>query len=138
MKHSDQIHEILKRVKVAHMSNVKWRKLFEACENFGEPIGGVRWKFIGSEDSFLCSICVSDCLIDDARFGDCDPSPYAKLKEIEWIEIPEKFDDPRSDAKRKLPEKRNDVLAIVCYLNSVGKFPIFKSEKGIRIVGYEW
>ncbi len=138
MSRDDEIEKILRGAKAAHMSNAKWKKLFEACEKYGEPIGGVSWKFIWSDASFKNTICVSENLIDEKRFGDCDPSPYAELREIEWIEIPRKYEDPKSDPKRRLPEKYNDISSLILYLSAIAEFPIIENQNSIKIVGYEW
>ncbi len=120
------------------MSNAKWRKLFQACKDYPQDIGGTSWKFIGHSGAIISTLCANDSLLDEGRFGDCDPSPYADLKEIEWVYIPIVFADPHEDKQRPLPKLKNDISAIKEHLNTYAKFPIIEVEDGVKVIGYEW
>ncbi|WP_115718468.1 hypothetical protein [Gallaecimonas mangrovi] len=118
------------------MSNAKWCKLFEAVSHYETAIGGVRWKFSWSDESFVHSLEVLANLIGGRHFGDGGPAAFAELKDIEWIAIPAQYPDKGSSAKRPLPERYNNIAAIVDYLAKVAQFPIVASEEGIKIMGY--
>lgn len=137
MKDSE-VSDLLSKAKVTHMSNAKWRKFLEACESFNEPINGVQWKFVWSKEPFFNTIYVRNALINESTFGDCTPAPYAELREIEWVSIPEFYEDPRSDPKRRLPQKNNNIKMIVEHIMKYGQFPIFYNENGFQVLGYEW
>ncbi|MBT1065488.1 hypothetical protein KJY73_18015 [Bowmanella sp. Y26] len=138
MSDEDKIDKLVRSAKVAHMSNAKWRKLFFACEEYPENIGGVLWKFLDWDRHIECSICATDALLDDERFGDCSPAPYVSLREIEWIFIPAVYSNRHADAKRPLPNLSNDLRSIQEHLLKYSQFPLSIDSTGIRIVGYEW
>ncbi|WP_445363546.1 hypothetical protein ACJJIQ_02045 [Microbulbifer sp. ANSA003] len=138
MTNVDKIEQLIQRAKLAHMSNAKWRKLFKICGEYSQSIGGIMWKFVGCDTLINCTICVTDCLLDEERFADYFPNPYAKLNEIEWIFIPYKYSDPNSDPKRPLPLLENNLTALIEHLEKYCKFPITNTENGIKIIGYEW
>lgn len=133
----DKTEILIQSAKVAHMSNSRWRKLFAASEQYSTVIGGVLWKFVAWDRPIEHSLCVTDCLLDDERFGDCLPVPYAALREIEWVFIPHYYDDPREDKKRKLPRLANDLPALIQHYQGYGHFPINEINDGIKILGYE-
>lgn len=133
-----RVESKIANAKVAHMSNAKWRKLFQACEEYPQVIGGTSWKFIGYSSAIISTLCANSSLLDDERFADCDPSPYADLKEIEWVHIPMVFSDAHEDKHRPLPKQKNDISAITEHLNTYGNFPIIEVENGVNIIGYEW
>ncbi len=134
----ENISSVIQQAKVAYMSNAKWRKFFKACESCTSPIEGVEWKFVWSKNSFARSIYVSNALINESMFGDCPPSPYAQLREIDWILIPQLYKDPRSDSKRPLPQQTNDIDKILEHIKKYGQFPIFHTDNGFKILGYKW
>ncbi len=134
----DKIESKIFKAKVSYMSNAKWRKLFTACEDYSADIGGTLWKFIGHPTPIESSLCAANALLDNERFADCLPAPYACLREIEWVFIPSIFENPHSDKKRPLPKLNNDISAIKEHLSKYSKFPVIEGSNGIKIIGYEW
>lgn len=74
----------------------------------------------------------------ETTFDDCLPYPYGPYKEIEWLLIPSEYPHPKSDEKRPLKNKENNLTYIKSIIGGLGKYPIEVSEQGLKIVGYEW
>lgn len=133
----DSTELLISKANVRYMSNTKWKKLFLASENFVGVIGGAVWKIVGSESTFINNLNVSGLLENNARFGDCLPSPYLELKNIESILIPKSYNCRESGIRDPL-QKDNDLKGFKAHLESYGNFPIFESSDGLEIRGYDW
>lgn len=134
---TDSTELLISKANVRYMSNAKWKKLFLASESFGGLIGGVVWKIVGSDSTFINSLNVSDLLENNAYFGDCLPSPYLDLKSIESIFIPRSY-SCRERGFREPLQKVNDLKGFKAHLESYGNFPVFESADGLEIRGYDW
>jgi hypothetical protein len=95
------------------MSDTKWRKAFRAISEAGLRIGGMLVKFIDVEEPkrmrFPPSLACPLADMDTIEFGPTE------LRSIEWIEV------------------EADIEAL---LTPLGQFPIAKSDRGSRLVGY--
>lgn len=119
----------------SHMSNAKWRKLLEVLADPANEVGLIRWKFIGDARVFETRVPDKSHLLEDS-FGDCLPYPYGEYKEIEYVEIPSSYADPRSDPKRPLPDQTHNLQLIQERIARLGMYPIEMSQERMRIVGY--
>ncbi|MCO1336543.1 hypothetical protein MO867_19615 [Microbulbifer sp. OS29] len=137
MGRDEEIEKLIGTAKAAYMSNTKWKKLFEAAETFGEPLGAVKWKFLWCDIAMEHPLDVLG-LLESARFIDSLPAPYAELKEIHWIYIPEFHSNPQSDKKRSLPDIHNNLALFSEHLAGFGSFPVFFDRGGIKIKGYDF
>jgi hypothetical protein len=112
-----RIDAAIARAKAAHMSNAKWRKLFQVLSGRGFQL---RWKFIGDDRVFEEWPPHEDAILDDC-LGDVLPYPYGPYREIDWIEIPAEHADLTEEL-----------------LDNIGRFPKTRTEFGLRVAGYSW
>lgn len=117
------------------MSNAKWRKFFITLDRAGVRVGGARWKLLGSDRLFSCSLpSESDLTASGIKDGRFYPMEF---KEIQFIEIPSAFPDPGSDPNRPLPPLTQDLEKILAVLQCVGQFPIERQADSLVVKGYE-
>ncbi len=120
-----------KNFSVSHMSNAKWRKLFMAIAKADLNIHQAEWSFIDSEHTMNLPLpCERDLL--ESRFADGRFQPF-EYKWILNIKIPRQF---------RLKDKvgyfvKQDVDLIKCIASGLGEMPIFETEDGIEIRGYD-
>ncbi|MCH1925300.1 hypothetical protein L9G74_01610 [Shewanella sp. C32] len=137
--HQRQLDKLRQSAQASLMSNAKWRKLFEAAAQMQPKLGGVEWQLLGNDSTVIAELDVADALVaDNSRFDDCLPFPCMELRDIDWIFVPKQFADPRSDAKRPLPAKDNDVAGFIALLAQMGQFPLQQNAQGVTIFGYQW
>jgi hypothetical protein len=124
---------------VAHMSDAKWRKLFNALGSYKGQVDGLCLKFI-SDEGLLPLFGIPGPFGDsEIRFRDEMPAPYASFREIDFLFIPKICKNPNSEPNRLLPDLCNDLSKLISYLESIASFPIQICKDGsIKILGYEW
>ena len=113
-----RIDATISRASACHMSDAKWRKLFESLRELG--VGPLRWKFIRDDRIFVQPVPPAPAVLE-RMLDDVLPYPYGPFREIEWVEIP---------AERG--------AGVVEALSAVGQFLIHQGELGVRVVGYTW
>jgi hypothetical protein len=123
---------------VRHMSNAKWRKLFNSLHGYDGRLAGLSIKFVRDDSMYGVPRKLGPYTENETRFYDEHPAPYKPFREIEFVYIPEVFRDPSPSANWPLPDLENDLEALVEYLNSIAQFPIQHCDDGIKVVGYEW
>ena len=101
-----------------HMSDAKWRKLLGALRALG--VGPLQWKFVRCERVFEAPVPPAYGLLE-RTLGDVPPYPYGPYREIEWVAIP-------ADRTEEVTEA----------LDSLGRFPVERTDMGVRVVGYTW
>ena len=119
----------------AHMSDTKWRKLFEGLAAAGVELRQMVVKFIDVAEPKVMAFPAAAALhpprpwIDTIEFGPVE------LRSIEWLEIPAVARWRRAD---NLPAREiaQDVGAAAAALHALGRFPIQSDAKGLRILGY--
>ncbi len=116
---------------VSHMSNSKWLKLFSAWAESGIDIEVSRWKFIDSEHEEDHCLPKSYDLLQN-RFADGRFQPF-EYKWILSISIPRTY-KPISTVGF---EREQDVEKLKSIAKTLGEFPIFDTQNGIEIRGYE-
>jgi Family of unknown function (DUF6678) len=117
---------------VRHMNETKWREVLAVLRAPESVIKRVRLKFIDSEH-----------VIDSGgRFflmpHACDgfPGPF-EYREIEWLEVPERYIEKRGNAGTPAIERVQDVSRFREAVGRLGRLPITETKNGFRIVGYE-
>ena len=124
---------------VTYMSNAKWRKLFNALKEYPGNIYGMRLKFVNDERLFSKFTFLGPYEDDEVRFRDEMPSPYAPFREIDFLLIPKKIQNPNAEPYRVLPDLQNDLCSLKSYLEKIAKFPIQTCEdNSIKVFGYQW
>ena len=113
------------------MSNAKWRKLFIALAKANLNIHKAEWSFIDSEQTMILPLPTERDLLAD-RFADGRFQPF-EYKWILSINVPRQF---------RLKDEvgyfvKQDVELIKSVASNVGKMPIFETEEGIEIRGYD-
>lgn len=130
-KMEDDYLKYSKKFSVSHMSNTKWRKLFIALAKADIYIHQAEWSFIGSAHTMTLPLpCERDLL--ETRFADGRFQPF-EYKWILNIKIPRQF---------RLKDKigyfvQQDVELVKSIASELGKMPIFVTEDGIEIRGYD-
>ncbi len=112
-----RIDAAIANASVAHMSNAKWRKLFNFLSSSG--IGQIKWKFIHDDKIWWSYSPPSESELFADRIGDFVPCHGTPYREIEWIEFS--------------VEHRESFLA---QLSALGQFPIQQCGFGVRVIGY--
>lgn len=116
---------------VSHMNNSKWLKLFSAWAESDVVIDVSHWRFIDSEhEEVHCLPKINDLLPN--RFSDGRFQPF-EYKWILSINIPRTY-KPVSNVGL---EREQDIDLLKSIAQSLGRFPIFDTENGIEIRGYE-
>ena len=132
------IDRLTANASVTHMSNAKWRKLFGILSCPSLKIMQLKWKFLADDRiSLNWGVPRPETFLKD-RFGDYLPYPYGQFKEIEWVEIPNTYRNPKSISKRPLPNLPHDLIPIRKAIEQRGNFPLQVSDSGLRIIGYTW
>lgn len=116
---------------VSHMNNSKWLKLFSAWAESGVEIEVSRWTFIDSDHEEIYSLPKSHDLLQN-RFADGKFQPF-EYKWILSIHIPRTY-KPLSNVGF---EHEQDIDQLKSIAKTLGKFPVFDTEHGIEIRGYE-
>ena len=121
----------------ALMSNQKWRKLFLVMAEHGADFSGIEYRFTDTANVLFGHAPspqqVWETAIDDPVEGAGGPVEY---KHIESVFIPFKSScRPYKNAPTQ--ERTLKVGVFVEALESVGKFPLTETEKGIVIHGYK-
>jgi uncharacterized protein (DUF433 family) len=119
----------------SHISNTKWRKLFRLL--YSLEVRVVLWKFL-RDDRVFCSPVPAPADLLETSLGDVLPYPYGPYREIEWIEVPRSYPDPRADENRPLPERTHELDGILEGIHHAGELPVTVLDSGLRIVGYTW
>lgn len=133
-----RIERLISSASVCHMNNAKWRKLFSILRDPSTPARRLNYKFVGTSKIYRNIGIPSSQDLLETKFGDILPHPYGEYREIEWIEIPSSYPNPKSDPKRPLPEIKHDLVRIKKSLDKHGQFPIQLLDSGLRIVAYTW
>jgi hypothetical protein len=116
---------------VSHMNNSKWLKLLSAWADSGVEIDVSHWRFIDSEhEEVHCLPNAYDLLQNGFADGMFQPFEY---KWILSIFIPRTY-KPVSNVGF---EREQDLETLKSIAKALGQFPIFESENGIEIRGYE-
>jgi hypothetical protein len=72
--------------------------------------------------------------VDTIEFGPI------RLRDIEWIEFPEVAEyppiPPNSVGKTPSTSVKQDIVALEQYLAEIGKFPVERTARGLRINGH--
>ena len=119
------------------MSNHKWKKLFTVMAKSSPELCNIEYHFTDTENVFYGSAPLIDQIwntaIDDPVRGVGGPVEY---KHIEYLSIPyiHKY---RTYENSPLKEKEQDITTFIDALNSIGEFPITKTETSIIIYGYK-
>ena len=113
------------------MSNAKWRKLFLALAKTDINIRQAEWSFIDSEHTINLPLPSERDLLE-SRFADGRFQPF-EYKWILSIKIPRQF---------RFKDKvgyfvKQDVDLIKSIASELGEMPIFETEEGIEIRGYD-
>ncbi len=119
----------------ALMSDAKWRKLFAAIDDAGLAPEQAIAKFIDVPDPKAIhfpgrgALCPPWPYVDSFEFGPIE------LRAIEWLMIPRTARIPRDN---NLPARsvEQDVEAIYDLVTTLGRYPLERSDDGLRIVGY--
>ena len=139
MDASEKTQRINRRIAAAtvkHMSDSKWRKLFEAIHSVTIPLCGVGIKFINDPRLFTESVPGPE--FEHANnTGECGGISYQPLAHIEFVEIPSSH-QASIDDENSVVSVENDLEGFVERLGQKGDFPVQTIENGIRIIGYEW
>lgn len=118
----------------AQMSDTKWRKLFAALREAAPGIR-MRVKFVDAAEPRDLGTPASIALhspypyVDTAAFGPVE------LRAIEWLEFPAVVFWSRG---RGLPGREivQDLDAVAARLAALGRFPVERTERGLRVRGY--
>ena len=116
---------------VSYMNNSKWFKLFSAWAESDVEIDVSHWKYIDTEHETTHCLPSSSDLLQN-RFVDGKFQPF-EYKWILSIFIPFKY----KAIKNVGFERDQNIAKLKKIAKSVGQFPIFETEKGIEIRGYE-
>ena len=126
-----EYNKIVKQYSVSYMNNAKWRKIFTAWAKSGIEIAQAEWEFIGTDHKEFHPLPRENELME-RRFADGQFQPF-EYKWILAIRIPQKY-KPISNVGF---ERKQDVNSLVDIAKNLGYFPVFETENGVEIIGYE-
>lgn len=115
LREEQRMDAAIGRALVRHMSNAKWRKVFAVLTE--RSVGPVRFKLLRDE---RVGTRGPQERAGATTLGDELPAPCLPYRWIEWIETPL--------ARAEEVERA---------LAAVGRFPLRRTETGLRVVGYE-
>jgi hypothetical protein len=113
------------------MNNSKWLKLFSAWAESDVEIDMSLWRFIDSEYEEIHSLPRKDDLMQN-RFVDGRFQPF-EYKWILSISIPRIY-KPIANVGY---EREQNIGLLKSIASAIGQFPIFDTENGIEVRGYE-
>ena len=126
-----QFRKFRERYGASHMSNAKWRKLFETTSDFEPWTLRSSWRSSRNPDrvSNHCLPAPSDLCETGLRDGRLTPL------EFKWILSIEILHEYRPDAKRDFVQQQ-PTMQLFAKLNQVARFPIELTEDGLLITAY--
>jgi hypothetical protein len=127
----DDYSKYSKNFSVSYMNNAKWRKLFGALASANVGVRKAEWSFIDSDHTMKLPLPSENDLLEK-RFADGRFQPF-EYKWILCIKIPQQY---RFKDKVGYYVKQ-DVELIKNIASELGEMPIFETEDGIEIRGYD-
>jgi hypothetical protein len=122
------------------MSDTKWRKLFAALDRPNLEISQSIVKFIDADNERRIRTPTSNSLHPPKPFFDTIEFGPISFRSIEWIEFPSVAEYPQRSPNDtgRISAKRvtQDLAKVEAILDRLGKFPITRTERGLRISGY--
>ncbi len=119
---------------VAHMSDIKWRKLFGALREAAPGIR-MRVKFLDVAEPQDFGTPAGVRLHPSRPWIDTVALGPVELRAIEWLDIQAVVPSPRgcglSDRKTM-----QDLDAVAACLAALSRFPVERLERGLRVTGY--
>lgn len=117
--------------RVGLMNNSKWQKVFTVLDELN-PKGVQLKSLLYPKTANIDVFFMGGFYVESAAGVFC-------YKEIEWIFIPQKSEQPRFNRQEKLPSfwQENDLLRIETALNELGQFAYQKDDQGLFILGYQ-
>ncbi len=116
---------------LSHMNNSKWLKLFSAWAESSIEIEVSHWRFIESDHEEIHRLPRKRDLMAN-RFADGQFQPF-EYKWILSIAIPATY----KPVKNVGFERKQDIDKLKSIARTLGLYPIFDTENGIEIRGYE-
>ena len=119
----------------AHMSDTKWRKLFDAVAQSGWEPSLVQIKFVGTAGPpermmrwpTANSFWGPRQWVDTVEFGPIE------LRSIEWLLIPALVTVGQAAGRTGVAQ---DLDAVMAAVSKVGRFPLERTAEGLKITGY--
>ena len=121
----------IRNYSVSYMNNSKWLKLLSAWAESGVEIEISHWKFIDSDHEEVHHLPKSSDFLQN-RFSDGAFQPF-EYKWILSISIPRKY----KPVSKVGFEREQGIEKLKSIAMSLGQFPIFDTESGIEVRGYE-
>lgn len=124
----DQLIE--ENFKGSFMSNTKWAKMIDRLTDTLDKV-------------YLDYKLIYDDGVNGFLFSYADDKPYfiepIIYKEVEWVEIPEEYEDWINPNNQKAGKKiiRQDLQEIKSLLESIGKFELEYAPSKIKLYGYK-
>jgi hypothetical protein len=133
-RRKDKVNTAIAAFSHAHMSNTKWRKVFETLASPELGLTTCYWKLVVDDYVYPTSIPqTADLLESHLADGAFVPIEY---REIEWIEIPSEY-QLYSDIPGRQPRIiKQDITKVVEAMKKVGHFPVELNDTGLLIRGY--
>ncbi len=128
---NDDYLKYSKRFSVSYMNNTKRRKLFVALADANINVQQAEWSFIDTDHTITLPL-PGRCDLLETRFADGRFQPF-EYKWIHRIRISKQF---------RLKDKigyyiEQDLDAIKSIASNLGQMPVFETNEGIGIRGYD-
>lgn len=119
----------------AHMSDTKWRKLLCALDEAGFGRAQIIVQFIDCPEPGVMTLPTRADLWPPRPYVDSMSVGPFELRAIAWLELPAVARWPGRDG-RPVPGIPQDVARARAVLESLGRFPLEETERGLRVIGY--
>ncbi|HWU55188.1 MAG TPA: DUF6678 family protein [Rhizomicrobium sp.] len=125
----------------SQMSNAKWRKMFVMLGRHNANVGLQQAiiKFIDDENEHVIDAPDQQHMRTPWAYIDLHQGPVA-FGAIEWIEYPRMavFERSTPNGKGRISprEVAQDIDKAEAVLRSLGQYPLQRTERGLRIIGY--
>ncbi|CAH0991143.1 hypothetical protein SIN8267_01245 [Sinobacterium norvegicum] len=116
---------------VSYMNNSKWFKLFSAWADSGIEVDHSIWRFLDSDHQEIHRLPIKRDLLHN-RFNDGRFQPF-EYKWIFSVFIPRRY-KPVSNVGY---EREQDIDSLKSIADTLGKYPVFETEEGLEVRGYE-
>ena len=113
------------------MNNTKWWEVFSALRRSPQLRSPIRWHFVGDERIFVAWVPSGSKLLATTLPDDL-PYPFGPYREIDWIEVPDTYQQESSQPRV------NDLEALAAELQTLGQLPLARTATTLRISGYSW